>query len=206
MQVRQIAAVSCVFLAACGDDGGSTPIDSSNSGSDAGSASIDARIDGNDVATMLTVSGPISGTGTADGATFVAWVVSSGSPDYIYKFGEGTHTGTTFMVTLGTVPPPAAINSYGLAVGLVVVATAGTQPPDGMIDESALGGAAYSPNHAIIYKATGATGVDWMNDFPEGYACGVCVPDGNGTFDSFAPTACSNVEVVQGAEDGCNWT
>ncbi len=204
MQVRQIA-LTCFLLAACGDDSGSMTIDGPGSGSDGGA--IDARTDAIDgtVATMLDVSGPITGTGTANGATFVAWVVSSGSPDYIYKFGEGTHTNTTFMVTLDTVPPPAAINSYGLAVGLVVVATSGTQPPDGVITESAITGAAYSVNHAIIYKATGATGVSWLDAFPEGYSCGVCVPASSG-FDSFAPTSCTTVEVVQSAQDGCNWT
>ena len=91
------------------------------------------------------------------------------------------------------------------AVGLVVVATSGTQPPDGVITESAITGAAYSVNHAIIYKATGATGVSWLDAFPEGYSCGVCVPASSG-FDSFAPTSCTTVEVVQSAQDGCNWT
>ncbi len=181
-------------------------IDGPGSGSGSDGAAIDARPDGNgNAATMLDVSGPITGTGTANGATFVAWVVSSGSPDYIYKFGEGTHTNTTFMVTLDTVPPPEAINSYGLAVGLVVIATSGTQPPDGVITETAIMGAAYSVNHAIIYKATGATGVPWLGAFPDGYSCGVCVPSGSG-FDSFAPTSCTTVEVVQSAQDGCNWT
>jgi hypothetical protein len=205
MQVRQIVGLALLsgFLVACGDDSGGSTIDAPSSGSD--DAAIDARPDSGPPMTMLDVSGPITGTGTADGATFVAWVVTSGSPDYIYKFGQGTQTGTMFMVTLDTVPPAAAINSVGIAVGLVVVATSTTQPPDGMIDESAITGAAYSVNHAIIYKAPNASSIDWIDDFPEGYSCGVCVPATTG-FDSFAPTSCTTVEVVQGAEDGCNWT
>ena len=45
----------------------------------------------------------------------VAWVVSSGSPDYTYVYGEGTlqEQVGTFSLTFDAPPPAAALNSSG---------------------------------------------------------------------------------------------
>jgi hypothetical protein len=209
MQVRQIA-LACVLLAGCGDDGGgSTPSDGAGSGSGSDAAAIDAPIDtsiDSPGGGPFTASGPITTTGPAN-PVFVAWQVTSGSPDYLWKFGEGTSTATTFMVTMGSNPPAQAINSYGLAIGLVVMLPDGIAlPPDGMIDDNDFDPIAATGNHWIIFKAPGASLPGWPESFPEGYACGVCVPASSGPFDSFAVTACDGLQMVRSLNDVCNWT
>ncbi|MFN0250492.1 MAG: hypothetical protein ACKV2T_26665 [Kofleriaceae bacterium] len=207
MQLRQIA-LACALLAGCGDDGGSSmTVDAPGSGADAAldAATVDAPIDSSGGA--FTASGTITTSGPAN-PVFVAWQVSSGSPDYLWKFGEGTSTATTFVVTMGSVPPPQALNSYGLAIGIVVMLPDGIAlPPDGMIDESAFDPIAVTGNHWIIYKASGASLPGWPASFPDGYACGVCVPAAGGaTFDTFAVTACDGLEMVRNLDNVCNWT
>jgi hypothetical protein len=209
MQVRQIA-LTCALLAGCGDDGGSSmTIDAPGGGSDAAPidmATVDSSID-SPGGGPFNASGTITTSGPAN-PVFVAWQVTSGSPDYLWKFGEGTSTATTFMVTMGSNPPAQAINSYGLAIGIVVMLADGVAlPPDGVLDDNDFEPIALTGNHWIIFKATGATAPGWPETFPDGYACGVCVPaSGGSTFDSFAVTACDGLEMVRNSDDACNWT
>lgn len=210
MQIGQMGqiALACAVLAGCGDDGGgSSTIDGPSGGSDAASIdapAIDMAID-SPGGGPFSASGPITTSGPAN-PVFVAWQVTSGSPDYLWKFGEGTSTATTFMVTMGSNPPAQAINSYGLAIGLVVMLPDGVAlPPDGIIDDNDFEPIAGTANHWIIFKAPGATLPGWPESFPEGYACGVCV-ETSGTFDDFAVTACDSLEMVRDLTDVCNWT
>lgn len=186
-------------------------IDGPGNGSDGGTldAAIDMAIDmsidspGGD---PFTASGTITPSGVAN-PVFVAWQVTSGSPDYLWKFGEGTSTATTFMVTMGSNPPAQAINSYGLAIGLVVMMPDGVAlPPDGVVDDDAFEPVAATKDHWIIYKAPGATLPGWPESFPDGYACGVCVREEGQTFDSFAVTSCDGLEMARDLDDVCNWT
>ena len=201
--VMKVALVlSSVVAVGCGDDGGETQPNDART-IDMPSVGIDAPPG------AFQVSGTVTGTGPADGNAIVVWVVSSGSPDYVYKFGQGPSTPTTFTVSLASNPPPAqALNTGGIGVGIVVVLAPGTAiPADGMIDENVLDGAGVSNQHSIIYKAQGANlGVPWMDAMPAGYSCGMCVPAA-GTFDTFVETQCTNVQVQWGAAlDPCNWT
>ena len=152
-------------------------------------------------------SGTVSG-GTAEPASLaVAWVVTSGSPDYVYSFGGGNYDGTKFVVSFSGNPPAEAINSYGVGVGLVLLLTpdASTPPtgkhplPDSMI-------AGISAEYAIIWKEPTASGPGWSSDFPTGYACGKCVPATDSSFDSFAVVDCATLEIVVNATSACNWT
>jgi hypothetical protein len=206
----KLLAVGVLAMAiGCGDDGGSSVVDAP--------AVIDARIDAQTDAPIdapidssgggaFSVAG-IVGTGApATGSTVVIWVVSSGSPDYIYKFGQGTSTGAQFIASFSTVPPAAAINSYGIGIGIVAVLAPGTTiPADGMIDEMVLDGAGFTTDYAIIYKTATATNLSWTVSFPVGYSCGRCVRASSG-FDSFEVTTCSTVEVDMTPTDACNWT
>jgi len=156
---------------------------------------------------VFSVTG-IVGTGApATARTVVIWVVTSGSPDYIYKYGEGGSSGAQFVVSFAAVPPPAAINAYGVGIGIVAVLPPGVNvPTDGMVSDSVIDNAGYTTDHGIIYKAPGASNVvPWIGPFPEGYSCGVCVRASSG-FDSFQPTTCSTVEVDMTPMNACNWT
>lgn len=194
-----LAALVCAAIG-CGDDGGGTVI---SDGLDSG---IDAAPDA--APGSFTVHGSVAPGGPATGVTVVLWQVTSGSPDYTWKYGMGSSSGTMFMVTLDMVPPPEAINSYGVGVGIVGLLPAGTSIPDGMVTNSQLANASFSDRYAIIYKApnANATLVPWIAPFPDGLSCGVCVDQASG-FDTFQPlSSCTNVEIIQGAQMVCNWT
>ena len=83
---------------------------------------------------LHTVSGSVDATVPSEAQTAVIiWEVSSGSPDYVYKFGEGTAADGRFSITLSSDPPAEAINSYGLGVGLVAVLVPGVTLPEGRV-------------------------------------------------------------------------
>jgi len=188
----------------CGDDGGG------GGGTPDAPTQVDAAIDGALIdAPMgaLTVSGTVATGGPATGVTVVLWQVTSGSPDYTWKYGMGTSSGTMFMVTVGMTPPAEAINSYGVGVGIVGLLPAGTTIPDGMVTSSQLMTASFSDRYAIIYRAPTANAgvVPWITPFPEGLSCGRCVDEATG-FDTFTPVACPMVQIIHGAQMVCNWT
>jgi hypothetical protein len=200
-----LAVVVCAAIG-CGDDGGG------GGGTPDAPKQIDAAIDGAMIdapmgAGALTVSGTVAAGGPATGVTVVLWQVTSGSPDYTWKYGMGSSSGTMFMVTVDMTPPPQAINSYGIGVGIVGLLPAGTNIPDGMVTSSQLQNASFSDRYAIIYKAPTAnpTLVPWIAPFGEGLSCGRCVDQATG-FDTFEPIACPMVQIVHGAQMVCNWT
>lgn len=205
--MNKLALIGClVAVSACGDDGGSTTIDAP--GTSDGPIAVDAPVDVSVPAGVFGFNGIVGTDAPATGNTVVIWVVSSGSPDYIYKFGQGTSTGAQFVVSFSTNPPAAALNSYGIGVGIVALLAPGTAvPADGMVDEMVLDGAGYTPLHAVIYKDATANPavVPWIAPFPLGYSCGRCVEASAG-FDSFEPTACTTVEVDMTPANACNWT
>jgi len=191
--------------AGCGDDGGGSGGGTDAPGSIDSPVVADAPVDVSGSG-VFTVTGTVGTGAPATGRTVVLWVVSSGSPDYIYKYGEGGSSGAQFVASFAAVPPTAAINSYGVGIGIVALLPAGAVlPPDGMVDDRVIDGAGYTPDHGIIYKAPGASAVPWIGPFPEGYSCGRCVRASSG-FDSFEPTTCSTVEIDMTPMDACNWT
>lgn len=148
----------------------------------------------------------------------VVWVVTSGSPDYNYAFGDGTVTGDAFELPLSEDPPAEALN-VGLGVGVVALMT--SPPEDGRIvdeeeDDTFASLIGYAPRYAIIYKASEDAGSvfrsTWPELFPVGYSCGVGVdaPEDE-TFDSYEPVDCSEVEILVDdlevlREQNVNWT
>jgi hypothetical protein len=166
----------------------------------------------------LTVSGTVDEAVQGEGQrAAIIWEVSSGSPDYAYKFGEGTVTQGRFSITLPGDPPLDAINSFGIGVGFVVVLASGVMVPDGKIaadifEKFVVG---ISARNSVIWRAKSLALPDpgpppdwWPLGFPEGFACGVCTPrpDG-GSFDGFVPTSCAELGVsVPVTQDVCNWT
>jgi hypothetical protein len=142
----------------------------------------------------------------------VVWSVSSGTPDYGYIYGEGTATRGGFSVAFDAPPPPEAVNSYGVAVGELVLVPSSFEVPKGKITSSEqielLG---ISTRHAVIWKAGSPERINWMQKFPDGFACGQCkAATGEETFDSYEPVSCSEIEIETATDldtlEGCNWT
>jgi hypothetical protein len=164
---------------------------------------------------VFVVSGPITNVSgqpiPSNARVVVAWVVSSGSPDYTYIHGEGTVEGSSFSVSLSP-PPAAALNQGQVGVGIPVLTTnaglrTGVRLEDVSVSPEELLGA--TGQFAVIYKATDAvTYVDWADAFPLGFGAGHGV-ERPGDFDAFEPVAPTSLElIVDDFEniDFVNWT
>jgi hypothetical protein len=150
----------------------------------------------------------------ANARLLVVWVVSSGSPDYSYVFGEGTidRSAGTFQVSMTNPPPAAALNAGSLGVGIVVVSTNGTVSTGDDLDDipeaDVIGAAGW---YGLIYVCDPADAAQvrtWAADFDGGYGVGVGeeVP---GSFDRFVRTSASSVVLmIDDLEniDFVNWT
>ena len=166
---------------------------------------------------LISVSGSLVAGGAHEvpdsGTVLVIWSVSSGSPDYMYHFGSGSSDGSVFELKLDADPPPEALNSYGLGVGVLILVASDYSIEDGQVpnpseEELEQESAGASGQYAIIYKAPDAQELDWMGSFPAGYSCGKCVETGD-TFDAFEPVDCKDVKIdVNDLEsiEFCNWT
>jgi hypothetical protein len=170
---------------------------------------------------IYTVSGKLKFDSSlqipANSQAIVVWSVSSGSPDYTYVFGHGAinMADSTFKVVFDSTPPAAALNSYGLGVGLVVVTS--TSFPDGKLTDQQLdtlqahisGG---SEDYAVIYLAKSpdsvALGRGWAKNFNSGFNVGKGIRK-QGTFDEFEPAAATAMQLVidiWSRLDWVNWT
>lgn len=132
----------------------------------------------------------------------VVWVVTAGSPDYTYVFGEGElkDGGAGFRVELAEAPPSAATNNDQLGVGLVLLTSnQEIQPGDdvaSLAPEEILGLAGW---HAIVYingdPAAVASAVSWAGAFTTGYGVGSGVEVQN-DFDRFEPLGAGAVQLI----------
>jgi hypothetical protein len=172
--------------------------------------------DSTDSSTGFVVSGTIqNNTGQpipAGTRLLVGWTVASGDPDYSYTFGEGTIDAAagTFRIELTEPPPPEALNTGGLGVGIIV---ATTNPSVGngfhldQLSPSELVGAA--GRYGIIYIADPNIQIPlWATAFTPGYGVGVGVDEVNG-FDIFQPTSQTGVVLIidnLANIDFVNWT
>ncbi len=144
----------------------------------------------------------------------ILWLVTSGSPDYVYVFGQATVDGTTVTLDLDDDPPVEAINSYGLGVGTVLVMDPGCSLPEGKYVEGLPEGCGagamlgLSAEYSIIYKTNEVLEIGWTAEFPLGYSCGKCVsPSGGEMWDTLVPVDCGDVKVNMDPEaHACNWT
>lgn len=150
----------------------------------------------------------------ADNKVFAYWVISSGSPDYIYVFGQGTATSTGFTMSFESEPPAEALNSYGVGVAIVggLFPSSTTYAPGKLMDEDLFyednTTQALTDRYAIIYKKANAEDLGWTDSFPEGYSCGKGVPAANGeSFDTFEKVDCAQVILrIDTMFDVVNWT
>ena len=204
-------ALLAISLVACGDDGGGGTIaDAPSGGSDVGGGSDTGGGGENLVDGMIVPVG--GGSAPAMGKTFVIWVSDIGQGDFVYKYGEGTATMTTF--TANVTPPVPNDATFGgkLGVGFVALVPSGTVMADGVADEAMLSAAmlGLSGEYTIIYRpnTTPFPEATWANDFPAGLSCGKCVEQTTG-FDTFTPVPCSEMKLQVGPEASikvCDWT
>jgi len=137
-------------------------------------------------------------------STVGLFVVSSASPVYFYKLGDGTTVANQFDLSFETEPPPDAINSDGIGVALIGLLPGLATIPDGVVEQQPLL-IGLSINHAVIFKTPGATGPAWSQQFPVGFSCARCVREAV-ALDTFEPAPCELV-VVQALlfDDRCAW-
>ena len=204
-----VTLVAASIVVACGSGGtGPGPSSSSSSSSSSG---------GGGGPTSVSASAKAEGGTPASGSDVIAvWSVSTGSPDYLFVFGRGKVNGDSVTLDITTSPPAEALNK-SLGIAVLIVVPPGTSLPDGKLSPDqaeALENVAssISARHAIIYRADQAqvTRAGWENAFPQGYACGECVPhpEDAGPFDSFKTTDCSAIRLqpMSSKTDICNWT
>lgn len=201
VSLGRTALMGLLLLAACDDDSSETP-DAGTQVSDSGQP---------DAGSAFSAGGSLTpgpGKQVPESAKLVVlWSVPSGSPDYLYKFGEGTSSGATFTLPLQTPPPAEALNRAELGVGLVLLMPTSFSQADGRYEDEdvffdALIGAA--GQYAIIYKASEQVSTpSWVSRFPAGYSCGkgVAAPAGS-SFDTFEPVACASINVT--VDDAAN--
>ncbi len=131
----------------------------------------------------------------------VAWVVSSGSPDYTYVFGEGSINASagTFEVQFTDPPPRAALNSGNLGVGIVVLTTnASIGQGDDLEDFPLADLIGAAPRHAVIYidgDPQNVTFREWAHDFESSFNAGVGIKV-PGSFDEFVPLSPSSIVLI----------
>jgi hypothetical protein len=156
----------------------------------------------------------------AQAKVMIFWSVTWNSPDYLYKWGEGTSTGNKFSVSLpSSIPPHGALNHGELGVGWMFLTKNDYEIPEGKIkkeefaDRTKFLGA--SGKYALIYRvqnpAIETVKNNWPRHFPPGISCGVGAPDDadEDPFDEFKPIKCEEVEIIIDTLDHIefvNWT
>jgi len=149
------------------------------------------------------IDGIVQGAGApASGHVVVVWDLV----DTDYKFGDGTATNTSFMLTLDGNPPAGAVTPSGIAVGFPVLLADGTTVPDGPITLAALTRLGIAVDFAVIWKDPTGPGLGtWDAGFGANYSCGKCVRATTG-LDSFQLTPCAGFTIVFGGATVCNWS
>ncbi len=162
---------------------------------------------------LLTVSGKVTikkQITVPSTATFnVLWVVSKGTPDYVFVFGNGTidFTKKTFTITFTQAPPDSALNNYtstlGLGVGIMYLSELAPGQPRVITEkeEGAFYGAVtnadiiYIKGNPAEFNAPGFTGFKWPAGFNAGYSVGKGVKN-TGPFDTFVPVDPTTLELI----------
>ena len=180
-------------------------------------AAVSGCHDATGPATEFVVTGPVqNNTQTAipaNARVVVVWVVSAGTPDYGYVFGEGTldRNAGTYRVQFDGPPPAEALNLGMLGVGLVVATTDQSLQNGDVLTDEIDGFVGITAHHAVIFvsRRQDATQLlDWASAFDNGYSVGVGV-EVPGTFDKFVPASPSSAVLIVddiANIDVVNWT
>jgi hypothetical protein len=136
------------------------------------------------------------------GSTIGLWQVQQ-PRIYTYKFGDGEASRIEFGISYPTDPPPAALDARGFGVGLVGQLPGIATTPTGEIDVDNIRLIGLSTDSAVIFKTPGASDPAWLDQFPDGYSCGVC--DRDASPNGFVPADCTFVTVVGFFGPPCAW-
>ncbi|MBA2539965.1 MAG: hypothetical protein H0V17_10050 [Deltaproteobacteria bacterium] len=136
------------------------------------------------------------------GSTIGLFEVRAAEP-YTFKFGDGQATPSEFALEFRFEPFDEALDEGGFGVASVGMLPGQSTLPDGEIDPGTLRLIGLSTDTAVIFKRPNATGPAWLADFPDGFACGLCLreqqPDG------FAPVDCTFVTIERVVTNRCVW-
>lgn len=142
----------------------------------------------------------------AEASVLVIWIVVSGSPDYIYKFGAGTSTGARYMASLPGALPAEAINSNGLAVGFLGLVPKNAQIADGKLDQNVLDPLILGASrNGIVFRTADSQLTGWPAAFRAGeLACGRCITNTTGGNDTLEPAPCTELTIGTTNVQSCN--
>ncbi len=193
-----LSAALALMMGGCGDDDKSAA-PGVDAGLDAGKAASDGA------KATLVLKGKLA---AAPGTTLPAkvkvttlWMVGAVGPDYMYKLGEVSVSGSSFQLTLppGS-PPAAAISAGGTGMANLSVVDHSTTLPDGKVPSGAVKKGTvlgWDVKRALIYRpATLPSGsiYQWLEPFPVGLSCGKFVDEKTG----FTPSDCVSFSVTVG--------
>jgi hypothetical protein len=157
----------------------------------------------------------------ANARVLVGWEVSSGSPDYVYMFGEGkvNMADSTYSIVFKKDPPIEALNrrdsTYGLGVGIILLTTDQTVTegvlPKNKLDDSSDAIGVVS-DYAVVYIKGSSDSVaqlrEWTRAFHAGFNAGQVVRSTT-DFDSFIPIQPNLLDLIIdyfANYKGINWT
>jgi hypothetical protein len=170
-------------------------------GSDSGSGAIDLG---------GTVTPVGDGIPPSSAKVVVIWTSDVGQGDYLYKYGEGPATATSFSISIdGPVPTEATFGGV-VGVGLPVLIPSSVSVPDGVVTDPNFGAdiLGLAGQYAIVFRGNAAPTGLWVDQFPVGLSCGQCVPATTG-FDAFTPMPCNQMIMQVGPRTAitvCNWS
>jgi hypothetical protein len=157
-----------------------------------------------DGTTDFNVAAPVMGTAPQSSRVAVLWTVNSAQP-YQYKFGDGTASMLEYVVTLDGTPPPAAINTSGLAIGEVILFSADATIPDGVF-AGGVTQVGVTMDYALIWKDPLGAGLGtWDTAFGANYSCAKCQRSTGGGLDGYVLTGCAQMTLIIGGAATCSW-
>lgn len=149
----------------------------------------------------FTAFGPVQNV-LQPGSTLGLWDVRTPEP-LTYNFGTGQASTIEFFIDFDAEPPDAALEAGQFGVAFVGMLPGNAIAPEGPVEPGDLRLIGSSTDSAVIFKQPGASGPAWLAEFPDGFACGLCVRDEQPN--RFAPVDCTFVTIEAAFLDRCMW-
>jgi len=142
----------------------------------------------------------------AEANLIIVWIVVSGSPDYNYKFGDGSSIGNHYTASLPGALPAEAINASGIAVGFLALLPKTVQIPEGKLDGTIDSMIIGISKNAIVFRTAASQVSGWQSTFPAGeLSCGRCIPGATPSSNETLELApCSELTIDTTDAQACN--